>query len=48
MALAMRTLNQELRDTGAIKGYNPSFSQKDRSQFLQALENIIQMLKRSP
>ncbi len=46
MALAMRELNQELRETGEIKGYNPAFTSKDRSDFLQALENIIQTIKR--
>ncbi len=39
MALAMRELNAHLRDTGAIRGHNPGFSGKDRSRFLQALEN---------
>lgn len=46
MALAMRELNQELRETGEIKGYNPGFTAKDRSEFLQALENLIQSIKR--
>lgn len=46
MALAMRELNQELRETGEIKGYNPGFTQRDRSDFLQALENEIQIIKR--
>lgn len=47
MALAMRELNQELRETGEIKGYNPGFTPRDRSEFLQSLENIIQTLKRA-
>ena len=38
MALAMRELNQHLRESGASKGYNAAFSAKDRSQFLGALE----------
>jgi uncharacterized protein YaiI (UPF0178 family) len=42
MALAMRDLNAHLRDTGEIKGHNPSFSKQDRSRFLQALEQTIQ------
>ena len=46
MALAMRDLNAHLRDTGEIKGYNPSFSKQDRSRFLQALEQTIQALRR--
>ncbi len=46
MALAMRDLNAHLRDTGEIKGFNPSFSKQDRSRFLQALEQTIQALRR--
>ena len=38
MALAMRNLKQDLREAGEIKGYNPGFSVKDRSAFLQALD----------
>ncbi|MBO6826823.1 MAG: YaiI/YqxD family protein [Sneathiella sp.] len=47
MKLAMRDLNTHLRDTGEISGYNASFTKKDRSNFLNALENTIQKLKRS-
>jgi len=46
MKLAMRDLNAHLRDTGEITGYNASFSKKDRSNFLNILENTIQRLKR--
>ncbi|MBT3765989.1 MAG: YaiI/YqxD family protein [Rhodospirillaceae bacterium] len=46
MALAMRDLNAHLRETGEIKGYNASFSKQDRSRFLQALEQTIQLIKR--
>ncbi|MBI4047298.1 MAG: YaiI/YqxD family protein [Devosia nanyangense] len=42
MALAMRDLKQHLRETGEIKGYNPSFSGKDRSAFLVALDRVVQ------
>jgi len=45
-ALAMRELNQHLRETGAIAGHHASFSKRDRSQFLQSLEQMIQQLKR--
>lgn len=38
MALAMRELNQHLRETGESKGYNPAFRQADRSAFLSALD----------
>jgi uncharacterized protein YaiI (UPF0178 family) len=41
-ALAMRELSAYLRETGESKGYNPSFSAKDRSQFLQSLDKLIQ------
>ena len=40
--LSLRNLNAHLRETGEIKGYNPSFSKKDRSNFLQALDTLIQ------
>lgn len=46
MALAMRELKQELRETGEIKGHNPAFTKSDRSAFLEALENLIQKQKR--
>jgi uncharacterized protein YaiI (UPF0178 family) len=40
-AVAMRDLNQHLRETGEIKGYNASFGPKDRSRFLQALDQVV-------
>ena len=40
-ALSMRELNAHLRETGESKGHNPSFSKKDRSQFLQSLDMLI-------
>nr|CRH05731.1 conserved hypothetical protein [Candidatus Magnetococcus massalia] len=46
MALSMRDLNAHLRDTGEIAGHNPSFQKKDRSRFLNELENTIQAVKR--
>ena len=46
MALTMRDLNALLRDTGEITGYNPSFQKKDRSRFLNTLENTLQAIKR--
>lgn len=45
-ALAMRSLSQYLREAGEIKGNNPSFTKKDRSQFLQALDTLIHKLRR--
>ena len=44
-ALAMRELNAYLRESGDIKGHNPSFTKRDRSQFLQALDLLIQKTK---
>lgn len=41
MAVAMRDLKQHLREAGEIRGYNPSFSPKDRSQFLSALDQTV-------
>ncbi|TNE35812.1 MAG: YaiI/YqxD family protein [Alphaproteobacteria bacterium] len=47
MSLAMRDLNSHLRQTGEIAGYNAAFSKKDRSRFLNMLENTLQKLKKS-
>ena len=47
MALAMRDLMSQLRETGEVRGNNPVFTPSDRSRFLQGLENIIQALKRT-
>ena len=41
MAVAMRDLKPHLRETGEIKGYNPGFTQKDRSAFLSALDLAV-------
>jgi len=41
LAVAMRDLKQHLRESGEIKGYNPGFSAKDRSAFLQALDQAV-------
>ena len=40
MALAMRDLNQHLRETGESKGYNAGFRPADRSAFLSALDTL--------
>ena len=45
-ALAMRDLMSHLRDMGEITGGPPSFTRQNRSQFLSALENLIQAIKR--
>lgn len=46
MALAMRDLMRELRETGQSKGGGPAFSKEDRSRFLRALEDTVQKAKR--
>ena len=46
MALAMRELKQHLRETGESRGLNPEFSQRDRSQFLSALDEAVTRSKR--
>lgn len=48
MALAMRNLMSELRETTPdMRGTNEAFTSRDRSQFLQAMETAIQLVKRS-
>ncbi len=48
MALAMRNLMSNLREaTPDIRGSNAAFSPRERSQFLQELEKVIQLVKRS-
>jgi uncharacterized protein YaiI (UPF0178 family) len=46
MALAMRELNQHLRETGESRGLNAGFTSKDRSAFLQALDEAVVRAKR--
>ncbi len=46
MALAMRDLQSHLRETGESRGLNPAFTPRDRSRFLEALENAVQAGKR--
>lgn len=46
MALAMRELNQHLRETGESKGYNAGFTARDRSNFLQVFDEAVQRAKR--
>jgi len=46
MALAMRDLNHHLRETGESKGYNREFTARDKSSFLQALDELAVRLKR--
>jgi uncharacterized protein YaiI (UPF0178 family) len=46
MAVAMRDMQRHLRETGESRGFNPAFTARDRSLFLQALENAVQAGKR--
>lgn len=41
MASAMRDLKQHLRETGEIRGFNPSFTARDRSAFLGELDRVV-------
>ena len=47
LTLATRNLMTDLRETSNTQTYNAAFSAKDRSTFLQALENAVQALKRA-
>jgi hypothetical protein len=46
MALGMRALHKHLREATGGQTYNAGFTKQDRSQFLNALENAIQTIKR--
>lgn len=46
MATAMRDLGQHLRETGESKGYNPAFSPRDRSAFLETLDRLCRRIKK--
>ena len=46
MALAMRDLNQHLRETGESRGLNAGFTARDRQDFLQALDQAVVKAKR--
>jgi uncharacterized protein YaiI (UPF0178 family) len=47
VALAMRTLNQHLRETGESRGFNAAFGPRDRSNFLQALDETVRRALKS-
>ena len=46
MSMAMRTLNQDLRDMGTIRGANKPFDKKDRSRFLSTLDEMVRQAVR--
>ena len=45
ISVAMRSLNNHLREMGEISGYNSSMTKQDRSKFLQEMETVIQRVK---
>ncbi|MCB1489999.1 MAG: YaiI/YqxD family protein [Bauldia sp.] len=45
MAVAMRNLKQQLRETGEIPGYNRGFTRADRSRFLGELDRLARRAK---
>ena len=47
MALASRNLMAELREAGQVTGGPKAFSQRDRSDFLAALHETIEKIKRT-
>jgi uncharacterized protein YaiI (UPF0178 family) len=46
-AVAGRSISNHLRELGESGGHNAAFSSKDRSQFLQVLQETIMKVKRS-
>ena len=46
MTLATRNLMTHLREAGTATTFNPSFTPKDRSRFLEALETAVQAIMR--
>jgi uncharacterized protein YaiI (UPF0178 family) len=46
-ALATRDLMEKLRSAGEITGGPPPLKKKDRSRFLQQLDNVIQSIRRN-
>ncbi len=47
-AVATRELMADLREAGEITGGPPPLTKRDRSQFLQQLDNVIQSILRKP
>lgn len=45
MALAMREIKQHIRESQQTQTYNAGFTPKDRSNFLQELERLIQLMQ---
>lgn len=47
VALGMRELNRHLREATGKQTYHAAFGAKDRSRFLNAMENEVQALRRA-
>lgn len=47
LALGMRDLHRHLREATGSQTYNSAFTKRDRSRFLDALENEIQAVRRA-
>ena len=45
-ALATRELMSQLREMGEVSGGPPPFEQRDRSQFLQALDRMVHAIRK--
>ena len=47
MALAMRDLKSQLRETGVDRGFNASFTARDKSSFLNTIDKmLVQLIKK--
>jgi len=47
-ALATRELMSQLREMGEVTGGPPAFEKRDRSQFLQALDQMVHAIRKRP
>lgn len=47
MALAMRDLKQQIREANQSQTFNRSFDQRDRSNYLQALDRLVVQQKKN-
>ena len=47
-ALATRELMSQLREMGEVTGGPPAFEKRDRSQFLQALDQVVHAIRKRP
>ena len=47
-ALAPRELMSQLREMGEVTGGPPAFEKRDRSQFLQALDQVVHAIRKRP